>query len=399
MKIDRRNPAHWMLLAGFWVQAALGIVLRLFVRPLHGTVVLYGHKLNGNLLALHSYMRENPELGWRPVFLSMDRRYLDELRKQGVDCRWASGPACPRLLADADVLISDHGLHSLGPWRGAYRKLGLRFIDVWHGIPFKGFDADDFRLQHRYDETWVASGLCRDLWIERFGFEPARVHATGYARTDRLVLQREDATALREALGIPHRCRTILFAPTWEQDDHGRSIYPFGCSEGEFLGALSELARSHEATILLRSHMNSGNICGAGYPGIVALPGSRYPDTETVLLASDMLVCDWSSIAFDFLLLSRPTLFLDVSPPFRKEFSLGPEYRFGAIVHNLQELLRQLETCMAEPEVYWHAHADAHKKVRHEVYGDKADGQSAARCVARLQATFSGAAANIESSR
>src|SRR5690606_40302310 len=61
----------------------------------------------------------------------------------------------------------------------------LRFFDVWHGIPFKGFDADDFRVQHRYDECWVASPLLRDLYIQRFGFEPQRVVATGYARTDR----------------------------------------------------------------------------------------------------------------------------------------------------------------------------------------------------------------------
>lgn len=391
MKIDRHQPRHWLLLASFGVLATFGVVLRMLLRLRDRTVLLYGHKLNGNLLALHDYLRANPDTGLHPVFLSMDREYIDELREQGIDCCWAGRPACAWRLAHARALVSDHGLHSLGPWRALYRMLGLRFFDVWHGIPFKGFDAGDFHLQHRYDETWVASGPCRDLWIERFGFEPARVHATGYARTDRLVLQREDAPALREALGIPHRRRTILFAPTWAQDDRGRSIYPFGCSEDNFLGALSEFAGSHEATILLRSHMNSGDICGEGYPGIVALPGSRYPDAEDILLASDMLICDWSSIAFDFLLLQRPTLFLDVPPPFRKGFSLGPEYRFGAIAHNLQELLDQLETCVIAPEVYWHAHADAHQQVRHDVYGDKADGHSAERCVARLQAGLRGA--------
>jgi CDP-glycerol glycerophosphotransferase len=180
----------------------------------------------------------------------------------------------------------------------------------------------------------------------------------------------------------------VLFAPTWAQDDRGRSIYPFGCDEGAFMGALSAFAAAHDATVLLRSHMNSGDVSGGGYPGVVALPGTRFPDTEAILLASDILVCDWSSIAFDFLLLQRPTLFLDVPPPFRKGFSLGPEYRFGAIVGDLPGLLRQLETCVQEPEAYWRVHAGAHQQIRHEVYGDKADGHSAARCVARLQASL-----------
>ncbi len=387
MKVDKRNPAHWLLLAGFWLQAALGIALRPLLRSREGIAVLYGHKLNGNLLALQRYLLANPAVGLRPVFLSMDRDYLRELRAQGIDACWASGPACAGLLARAQALVSDHGLHALGPWRGLYQKLGLRFFDVWHGIPFKGFDADDFRVQHRYDETWVASDLCRDLWVERFGFDSVRVHATGYARTDRLVLQTEDQAALRESFGIPRGRRAILFAPTWAQDDRGRSIYPFGCEEGEFMGALSAFAAAHDATVLLRSHMNSGDVFG-GYPGVVALPGTRFPDTEAILLASDVLVCDWSSIAFDFLLLRRPTVFLDVPPPFRKGFSLGPEYRFGAIARDLPELMRQLETCVGEPEAYWRVHAGTYQSIRHQVYGDKADGHSAARCIARLQASL-----------
>lgn len=394
MKIDKRNPVHWLLLAGFGLQVALGIALRP-LRPLlrsRGTVALYGHKLNGNLLALQRYLLANSDAGLFPVFLTMDRDYLRELRAQGIECRWACSPACAALLAQAEALVSDHGLHSLGPWRGAYQWLGLRFFDVWHGIPFKGFGADDFRMQRRYDEAWVASDSQRELWIEKFGFAADRVHATGYARTDRLVVRDMSDADARRRLGLdPATCgKTVLFAPTWAQDDRGRSIYPFGCDEGAFMGALSAFAAAHDATVLLRSHMNSGDVSGGGYPRVVALPGTRFPDTEAILLASDILVCDWSSIAFDFLLLQRPTLFLDVPPPFRKGFSLGPEYRFGAIVGDLPGLLRQLETCVQEPEAYWRVHAGAHQQIRHEVYGDKADGHSAARCVARLRASPGG---------
>lgn len=386
MKIDRRRPAHWLLLAGFGLQAALGVVLRIFMRSRDGTVVLYGHKLNGNLLALQRHMQAAADRGLHPVFLSMDRAYLRELRAQGVDARWACAPACAALLARAQALVSDHGLHSLGPLLGAYRALGLGFFDVWHGIPFKGFDAGDFRLQHRYDETWVASDLCRTLYVERFGFDPSRVHATGYARTDRLVSAREDEGALRESLGIPPGRKTILFAPTWAQDDRGRSIFPFGCDEGEFMRTLSSFAGAHRATILLRSHLNSGAGSDARYADVVALPGSRFPDAEDILLASDVLVCDWSSIAFDFLLLQRPAVFLDVPPPFRKGFSLGPGYRFGAIAGDLPQLMDLLETCVLRPEAYWRVHAGAHQQARHEVYGDKADGHSASRCIERLRA-------------
>lgn len=385
MKIDKRNFRHWLALLRFGMVVALAILVRPLVpRPKRPLVLLYGHKLNGNLLGLYQYVHADPSVGMDAMFLGMEGEYVAGLRLDGVDAASAVSISGLRALATCSAIVSSHGLHSMRP---LVELSGIRFIDVWHGIPFKGFDADDFRVQQRYDEVWVASDSQKDLWVGKFGFSPDIVHATGYARTDRLVNRDMDDAEAKRRLGLdPAACgKTLLFAPTWAQDDRGRSIYPFGCGEGEFMGALSAFAAAHDATVLLRSHMNSGDVFGA-YPGVVALPGTRFPDTEAILLASDVLVCDWSSIAFDFLLLRRPTVFLDVPPPFRKGFSLGPEYRFGAIARDLPELMRQLETCVGEPDAYWRVHAGTYQSIRHEVYGDKADGHSAARCIARLQA-------------
>ena len=390
VKINKRNPIHWLLLVAFLVQGVLGLLLRA-TRPVkqgRKTVVLYGHKLNGNLLALQRHIHAHPEYGLQPIFLSMDAAYRKELEEQGISTCSAASWDCAVLLGHACAVISDHGLHALQPLLAGYQWLGLRFFDVWHGIPFKGFDGQDFRLQRRYDETWVASTLCRDLYISRFDFELARVQATGYPRTDRLVQPNEDLQALRAALGLPAQGRLILFAPTWAQDAKGRSIYPFGYSEAEFLQELSTLADRHGATVLLRSHLNSGNVDGGDAlpPGIVALPSARYPDAESILLISDVLVCDWSSIAFDYLLLKRPTIFLDVPPPFRKGFSLGSEYRFGPVVADLPPLLQQLDTCLTSPDTYWHAYGEQHHTIRQKVYGRMADGLASQRCIVRLLA-------------
>lgn len=387
MKIDRHRPKHWFLLVGFGLQALLGLLLRLFLRSRKGTIVLYGHKLNGNLLALQRYLLANPAAGLNPVFLSMDRDYLRELQAQGVDACWASGPAGAGLLARAQALVSDHGLHSLGPWRAIYRKLGLRFFDVWHGFGFKGFDADDYRMLHDYDEVWVASETQREQYIRMAGFDPAILHPTGYGRTDALVKGSLDADDTKRSLGLdPATCgKLVMFAPTWAQDDSGRSIYPFGYSEGEFLGALSDFARVHGTTILLRSHMNSGDVSDGGYPGIVALPGVRFPDAEAILFVSDALVCDWSSIAFDYLVLDRPTFFLDVPAPFKKGHSLGPECRFGPIVGDMDALLSGLGAALDDPQGYWAAHGRKHLAVREHVWGPYADGEATRRYVERLR--------------
>ena len=87
----------------------------------------------------------------------------------------ASTPACARLLASANAIVSDHGLHAMQP---LLSLSNLKFFDVWHGIPFKGFDADDFRVQHRYDETSVASPLLAELYVTRFRFDTVWLNVT-----------------------------------------------------------------------------------------------------------------------------------------------------------------------------------------------------------------------------
>jgi CDP-glycerol glycerophosphotransferase len=388
MKIDKRNPLHWCYLAasGLWV--ALAILLRPLVPARSGRkrVLLYGHKLGGNLLALYRYLGQNHADDIEVAFLALDPEYARQLSEQGEAVVHATSAHCLSWLATAEALVSDHGLHAMAP---LVRFSSMKFVDVWHSIPFKGFDGDDFRVQHRYDEIWVASGSQRELWIDKYGFRPGIVHATGYARTDCLVRKDRDVGEILRGIGVdPVDCgKVILFAPTWQQDSSNRSLFPFGLEAEEFLGALSGLAGDLGATVLLRTHLNSGSSRQGGrFARVVHVPYASYPDTEAILLASDALVCDWSSIAFDYLLLDRPAFFLDVEMPFRKGFSLGPEYRYGMIVSGLDELIEGLRATMRDPGGYWQAHAGRHAEVKRSVYGEYADGRASARCSDRLLA-------------
>src|SRR3546814_11071504 len=120
------------------------------------------------------------------------------------------------------------------------------------------------------------------------------------------------------------------------------------------------------------------------FPCVVAFPGDLYPNTEEILQISDALICDWSSIAFDYLLLDRPTYFLDVPPPFRKGLALGANYRFGPVVLGLEQLVAQLESWLKAPSNYWKFHRSLRRDIRKKVYGPMADGRASARCVDRL---------------
>lgn len=338
MKINKRNPWHWIWLGAMTINVALAVILRRFMAT-NNRVVLYGHKLNGNLAAIYRESLKHKEL--RLTYLTMDYPYYQKLKQQGIDAVWAGGPDALMLLVRAKILISDHGLHSLVL---LLDYSSLKFVDVWHGIPFKGFDKDDFKVQQRYDDIWVTSNFMADLYEEKFGFKREKLKAIGYARTDVLVKpQKVSRAELMRKYDIPVTERkVILYAPTWKQDDSGRSLFPFGMVETEFLRELSRVAESGGCLFIVRMHLNASSERSDQFESVYAVPADKYPDTERLLLLSDILIYDWSSIAFDYLLLNRPAIYLDVVPPFKKGFSLGDRYRFGAKVSDLDGLVSGL---------------------------------------------------------
>lgn len=382
MKINKGDLRHWLWLLLFGANVLLVLVLRAVLRRRRDTVILYGHKFNGNLRAIHDYARMRP--GSPPVFfLTMDPAYCRALRAEGLPALLATHPGDMLELVSARVLVSDHGLHALSLLPG---RSDMKFVDVWHGIPFKGFDADDFLIQHRYDEVWVASPLLARMYVERFGFPAGIVQVTGYARTDRLVVNPLDPAAARRALGIPPERKVILFAPTWQQDDRQRDIFPFGTDEETFLQRMSAFCAAHGAVCVVRRHLNTtASAATARHAHVLCRPYEQYPDAEGVLLASDVLVCDWSSIAFDFLLLDRPVLFLDVPAPFAKGFSLDATYRFGAVIADVEAMFSALDVSLNQSERYWQQHGETHRRIRATLYGDCADGRAAERCWQRLE--------------
>src|SRR3546814_21110045 len=86
------------LLVLFFLQGALGLGLRRLFKTTAirdcKTVILYGHKLNGNLLALYRAMEADYRHQLRPVFVPMDPAYHRTLKAEGIRSQWACGIDC-----------------------------------------------------------------------------------------------------------------------------------------------------------------------------------------------------------------------------------------------------------------------------------------------------------------
>lgn len=381
LKTDKRNPHHWLLLAQQGLYTLIAICARyLSRRPPKPVVVLYGHQLSGNLKALYQEWHRSHSDTFDCYFLSLDPSCSHQLHQQGVNALQCNKPGDMILTGRCDVMITDHGLHAMAAFM---RFTSILFIDVWHGIPFKGFIPNDFRLQHRYNEVWVSSPLLKEIYQDKFGFPPDIINSLGYARTDKLFQREAPGNLFSKQSSIPDGHRVVLYAPTWQQDDSGRELFPFGETQDSFIEQLSKVCEKNAATLVIRSHLNS-SIGSSRLNNVRYCSMKDFPDSEELLQNTDVLICDWSSIAFDYLALDRPTIFLEVEPPFKNGFSLDREYRFGSIATDMDILCNAIDKSLSTPEWYTSAQTSIHKKVLSEVYGSNTDGKSAARQWSRL---------------
>jgi CDP-glycerol glycerophosphotransferase (TagB/SpsB family) len=381
MKIDKREPRHWLLLA----QQGLYTLIAIFAkyvspRPKKPIVVLYGHQLSGNLKALYDEWLRTRTANFDCYFLSLDPEYSQTLSMQGVPVLQCSRLLDMLLVGRCSAIITDHGLHAMSP---LISFTNIIFIDVWHGIPFKGFTPDDFRVQHRYDEVWTSSPLLKQIYGEKFNFPPEIVHNLGYARADKLFLGLAATSSYRQTASIPADKKIVLYAPTWQQDDKGHELFPFNETQDTFIQSLSDICNTHSAILVVRSHLNA-SISKKTFKNVQYCSMENFPDTEGLLQETDILICDWSSISFDYLALNRPTVFLDVPPPWKNGFSLGKEYRFGKVADDMTSLRAILDHTLNDPQAYAAERGSTHAAITWEVYGGNTDGKAASRQLDRL---------------
>lgn len=387
MKVQKTNIKHWsyLLRAGLVVATATA-VKNIFNPRSTDTVIMYGHTFNGNLLALAGYIKENKSTGINCYYATIDPDYYDELKSSNPSAQPLSliHPSSIMILARAGVVVTDRQAHVL-EWFNRWTK--VPFVDVWHGIPFKGFVPHSFAYLQKYEEIWTTSESIRKIYIDRFKLPAKKVVATGYARTDVLVNATYDVRAIKKRYDLEGNYKKIvLVAPTWQQDDKGRSIIPFGISENQFFEEMEKIGEATNTLFIFRAHLNVKNAASfKSLDYVKNMPYALYPEVEDFLAISDVLVTDWSSICFDFMPLGRPVIFLDVPPPFKDDFTVGPEYRAGLIASDLDTFVKGLYRAIDNPTTFLGDYKEKISAAMKLVYGDKLDGQVTKRQLVRLK--------------
>lgn len=202
------------------------------------------------------------------------------------------------------------------------KREGQVFLETWHGTPLKRlvFDQEEvtaaspkykkefYKQRKDWDYLISDNDFSTETLRRCFMFEGEMLDY-GYPRNDILYASDADEKAmeLKKKLNIPLDKKTILYAPTWRDDEYyGKGQYKFT------LKLDMEMMRKQlgdEYVVLLRTHQYiADSLDTTGLEGF-AYNVSKYDDISELYLISDICITDYSSVFFDYANLRRPILF------------------------------------------------------------------------------------------
>lgn len=271
--------------------------------------------------------------------------------------------------------------------KGARQKReGQIYVQTWHGFALKRIEKDVCdTLGDGYEEYARRDSAQTDLIVSdsRFMTEVYRrafwydgeIREFGSPRNDALINGDEETCKLvRSRFGLPEDCRIVLYAPTFRVD---KSMEPYSIDYARLRKSCEERFGGRFA-VLIRLHPNIMKQAEElSFDNETAFDASTYQDMQELLSAADVVITDYSSLMFDFMLTRRPCFqYASDIEAYRNDrnFNFSLDKLPFPLAENNDEL---------ESKILGFDDAEYQNGLNkfNEEFGIIADGQAASRCV------------------
>lgn len=280
-------------------------------------------------------------------------------------------PRIAPALLPADVFLSA-SVYGKGP------VTSVR-INTSHNQPTK-FEAYPKEYLRNYNVHFLTGPLHREQYEHMFRLHQLdmtrfRLMDIGYPKSDALIQGRFERRRVLEGLGLDPARKTALYAPAW---DAGGSLRSFGEE------VIEQLLRLEDVNVVVKlhpiSHTPPSSPNFEWYTGGVnwterfrrfdSNPRFRHVtdfQVDPLLVATDVLITDFSSVALEFIVLDKPVIYLDCPEYYEKTLKLAgytsdPDYvkndpranagrHVGVVVGNVAGLAAATRNCLDRPEL------------------------------------------------
>lgn len=185
---------------------------------------------------------------------------------------------------------------------GAIKKFGLEDLSVKERS--RGAVKRFKKVYNRFDKVAVGSDKMADIFSKSFGLPEEKMVKTGIPRTDFFFDEQKRKSTqerLREKYPQIRDKKVILYAPTYRDSGMEGTKSPF-CTES-FYQAFKE-----DYVLIYKLHPADAKSMTVRYPDF-ELDCSRYKNINDLLLITDVLISDYSSVPFECSILEKPMVF------------------------------------------------------------------------------------------
>lgn len=242
---------------------------------------------------------------------------------------------------------------------GFTKKRNQKYIQSWHGTPLKKlvYDMDSIKLPNMSKEKYYSSFekdvkqwdmlispnmFATKCFRSAFRYN-GKITEYGYPRNEELLdISKEDNLLFRQTLKINPNDKIILYAPTFRDNvvnKHNKYIQEINIDFNKI--------DMENTTILLRTHYLIEEVIYKYGKHEKCLNVSKINNINDLFKIADILITDYSSVFFDYLILERPIVFYQYDQEIYKDelrgFYFAVEDLPGEIVIEEQELYDCLE--------------------------------------------------------
>lgn len=287
--------------------------LKIFIRKVDKNLILFvvygGKKYDDSPKFVYEYMKKNYSNKYKYIwaFIEPDK-YIDipENEKIKIDTikyfitalkakYWITNSSISRGLnfknKETKYIVFQHG--TLG-----IKRLGN---DITNKKSFKVKKSD------KIDMFFIQGSKEKDLLKKAFDLEDETIKELGLPRNDELVdYNQEKVNKIKSKLNIPLDKKVILYAPTFREFNKDAKLNNFIKEPFDFKKMEKELGEDY--VMLCTAHYEVAKLLDIPQNSKFVINAFQYPNINDLLLISNILISDYSSIFFDYSILERPML-------------------------------------------------------------------------------------------
>lgn len=358
------------ILTKIFIELPLYLVALVFPRSKDTWVfgAWFGNRYSDNSRYLFEYVLEHhPEI--RAVWLTHRKDIIEKLRSEDKEAYLIRSIRGYFASCRAGVAVLTCGRDDVNRW-GISQAFN---VQLWHGTPLKKVGMDD-TITAQWKNGKSLWKVLKSLWIKMFPFAQEH-YSLVIAPSDEVVPRLSSAFGIsRDSVAITGYPRgdwilrgigqndvtdnirsgaqwVILYAPTHRNE--GKKS-PEELFIDIYWDRVEEVLHRHKAKLVIKMHFyhRQTEMFNISSSRIVWLTESECDDINILLQSADILITDYSSVFFDYLLLNRPIIFFpfDIDEYVREDREFYEDYYAatpGPKVNSWPELIEILDALMS----------------------------------------------------